>query len=293
MVARLIQLINDDCYKAIKDIPDKSIDLVYIDVPYLFEQGGDSKTALDQRIAKKKQDIRLSNNETKLAKYKEKEQEYRQKMATAKTQSEYEKWHSQNSNVLKKINYLGIDNGFDLGILDELVRVMKNIYIYIWCSKEQIYPLMKYFVEDKKCRSNILCWCKTNPTPSTNNSWLPDVEYCLVFKDSNAPKYNDGYQLKSKWYVSAANKRDKDMWDHPTIKPLELVKRHIEHSTNPGDTVLDCFMGSGTTGVACKMLNRNFIGIEINDKYFEIADKRINESRTIKEKEQFSLFEED
>lgn len=152
---------------------------------------------------------------------------------------------------------------------------------------------MKYFVEEKQCRSNILCWCKTNPTPSTNNSWLPDVEYCLVFKGDNAPAYNDGYQLKSKWYVSAANKKDKDLWGHPTIKPLELVKRHIEHSTNPGDTVLDCFMGSGTTGVACKMLNRNFIGMEIDKHYFEIAEARINEGKALKENEQISLFDEE
>jgi len=126
----LIQLINDDCYKAIKDIPDKSIDLVYIDVPYQFEQGGWGG-AFGTKKRPYRKEILLSDNTEKLEKLKEREKYYRQKMATAKTQSEYEKWHSQNSNVLKKINYLGIDNGFDLGILDELVRVMKYIYIYM------------------------------------------------------------------------------------------------------------------------------------------------------------------
>lgn len=224
----MIQLIHGDCYQEIKKIPDKSIDLVYIDVPYLFEGGGAGHSDLAKRIL--------------------------------------------------KTNYqdLGeIRNGFDYSILDELCRVMKHIYIYIWCSKEQIYQIMKYFIEGKQCRTNVLCWCKTNPTPATNGMWLPDIEYCLVFKDNEAPKYNDGYELKSRWYISPINKGDKDIWEHPTIKPLELVERHIKHSTNPGDTVLDCFMGSGTTGVACRNLDRNFVGIEIDQKYFDIAKRRI------------------
>lgn len=123
---------------------------------------------------------------------------------------------------------------------------------------------------------NELVWCKTNPTPATNGNWLPDIEYCLVFKGNNAPRYNDGYELKSKWYISPINKRDKELYKHPTIKPLDLVKRHIQHSTNEGDVVLDCFMGSGTTGVACKELNRDFIGIELDKEYYDIAVKRIN-----------------
>ena len=66
---------------------------------------------------------------------------------------------------------------------------------------------------------------------------------------------------------------------HPTQKPLELMKWCIENYTNPGDTILDPFMGSGTTGVACVQTGRNFIGIEIEDKYFEIAEKRIKEAQ--------------
>ena len=106
--------------------------------------------------------------------------------------------------------------------------------------------------------------------------WLPDIEYCLCIKEASALRYNDGIELKSKWYVSRKNKEDKDNFKHPTIKPLELVEKHLLHSSNEGDTILDCFMGSGTTGVACKELNRNFIGIELDDEYFKIAKDRIN-----------------
>ena len=65
---------------------------------------------------------------------------------------------------------------------------------------------------------------------------------------------------------------------HPTQKPVVLMERIIEAFTRPGDTILDPFMGSGTTGVACVNLRRGFIGIEINEEYFEIAKKRIEDA---------------
>ena len=134
---------------------------------------------------------------------------------------------------------------------------------------------MLLFIDKYNCRYNLLVWCKTNPTPATNNVWLPDVEYCLCFKEKGAPNYNDGYELKSKWYMSPINKKDKDLFSHPTCKPLEFVKRHILHSTNPNDIILDCFIGSGTTAVACKELNRHYIGFEINTDYYNIAIDRL------------------
>lgn len=136
---------------------------------------------------------------------------------------------------------------------------------------------MNYFNGKYEGSFNLLVWCKTNPTPATNNVWLPDLEYCLMFKEKGTPNYAPNYEYKSKWYISPINKKDKDNWQHPTIKPLELVERHLKHSTNEGDVILDPFMGSGTTGVACRNLNRNFIGMEINEEYYNIAQKRINE----------------
>ena len=68
---------------------------------------------------------------------------------------------------------------------------------------------------------------------------------------------------------------------HPTQKPVALLEYLIKTYTNEGDTVLDNCMGSGSTGVAAKNLNRNFVGIELNEKYFEIANKRINEIKNV------------
>jgi len=66
---------------------------------------------------------------------------------------------------------------------------------------------------------------------------------------------------------------------HPTTKPIPLMKKIITRLSNPGDTILDPFMGSGTTGVACVQTGRNFIGIEIDEKYYKIAEKRIKDAQ--------------
>lgn len=122
---------------------------------------------------------------------------------------------------------------------------------------------------------DILVWCKSNPTPQCNNNWLPDLEYCLHIREKGVP-LNDGYELKSKYYVSPANKSDKDDFQHPTIKPLPLVKRHILHATQPNDIILDPFIGSGTTAIAANDTGRQFIGFEINPKWAKIATDRLN-----------------
>jgi len=67
--------------------------------------------------------------------------------------------------------------------------------------------------------------------------------------------------------------------NHPNKKPVSLMRWCIELATNPGDTILDPFMGSGTTGVACVQTGRNFIGIELDEDYFKIAEKRIAEAQ--------------
>lgn len=73
--------------------------------------------------------------------------------------------------------------------------------------------------------------------------------------------------------------RGHEITSHPTTKPLWIMERLIKVSTNEGMTVLDCFSGSGTTGVACVQTGRNFIGIEIDETYFKIAEKRIKDAQ--------------
>ncbi len=71
------------------------------------------------------------------------------------------------------------------------------------------------------------------------------------------------------------------MYHHPTIKPLNIISALVKNSSREGDVVLDPFMGSGTTGVACVGLKRKFIGMELKEDYFEIARQRITDAQAI------------
>ena len=219
---------NEDSYKAIKDIPDKSIDCIYTDIPYLFQEGGSGNSRIAQQVVKMKKELKDNN----------------------------------------------IYNGIDYAIFNDFVRIMKKINCFIWCSKEQIYPILDWWVKNTNCTYQILCWCKTNPVPMCNGNWLSDIEYCLYF--NRGTKLNDGFELKSKWFVSSLNQKDKEKFSHPTIKPRQLIERHLLHTTQSNEIILDCFLGSGTTAVAAKNTNRQYIGFEIDKKWYNIAKNRLN-----------------
>ena len=109
----------------------------------------------------------------------------------------------------------------------------------------------------------------------TNNNWIGSnkIKYVSTVKDSgNASRF-----FKSIIYQAKASKSDRgDGNNHPTVKPVALMEYLITMTSRDGATILDPFMGSGTTGVACKKLNRNFIGIEMDETYFNIAKERID-----------------
>lgn len=251
-----------DCYELIKNIPNKSIDLVYTDVPYLYVQGGGGSSDLGKRTAKKRITLMGSNDK------------YIESLVNDETKrSEALRIARNKANNSKDI--VNLEAGFDYKLLDELCRVMKKIYIYMWCSKNQILDLMEYFVRDRNCIFEIFTWHKTNPTPTHNNCYPPDTEYCLLFREKGTGMGGTMETLK-KWYVSSANVGDKKLYNHPTIKPLEVVKNHIINSSKENDIVLDCFCGSGTTCLAAKETGRRYIGMEIDKEYHRIAVNRLN-----------------
>jgi site-specific DNA-methyltransferase (adenine-specific) len=226
----LNRIYNMDCLEGFKLIPDKSVDLVVTDPPYLIKSmngGGFIKN----RPYKKDLDNDLIE-------------------------------------------------GFPESILDELCRVMKKINIYIWCSKEQIAGLLSYF-QNKGANIDLLTWHKTNPVPACNNNYLPDTEY-IVFAREEGVKIYGTYQTKKKYYITPINSKDKRLYKHPTVKPLNIIENFIINSSLEGEIVLDPFMGSGTTAVACIKTNRNFIGFELDEHYCEIANERIQ--KTLAEK---------
>lgn len=180
---------------------------------------------------------------------------------------------SKNRGYLKELDNANLTRGFDYDILHEFVRVMKSVNIYVWCSKDQIRKYIDFF-EDLNCSTDLLTWHKTNPVPTCNNKYLSDTEYLLFFREKGVKVFGT-YSTKRKYYVTPTNKNDKKLYSHPTIKPIDIIQNIIINSSEENATVLDPFMGSGTTGVACLNTNRKFIGMEIDKDYFEIAKKRI------------------
>lgn len=248
---------NEDCYKAIKDLPDKCIDLIVTDPPYEYTTGVGGG---------------CFGNKNK-------------------------KYHNEYSDVSKNTNtlndrkvksrkeILNISSGIDYSLLDEFDRVMKKINIYIWCSKHQVQPLLKHYL-DKGCNIEILTWHKTNPLPTMNNTYANDTEYCIFARETGVQLYGS-YETKRKYYVTGLNVNDKGHFDHPTIKPLNIISNLIINSSLENDIVLDCFMGSGTTAIASKNNNRHYIGFEINKKWYDVAVDRLN---NIDARGQFSMF---
>ena len=146
-----------------------------------------------------------------------------------------------------------------------------------FCSQKQIIPLIDYFVKNKNCNWNILSWHKSNPVPACGNKYLTDTEFILFFREKGVKIYGE-YETKFTYYVTPLNQKDKKQYGHPTIKPIKILQNLIVNSTTENGVVLDCFMGSGSTGVACVNTNRKFIGIELDEGYFNIAKERIEKA---------------
>ena len=167
-----------------------------------------------------------------------------------------------------------ISKGITDEVLDVLTEKMKAINIYIWCNKNQLRQYLDYF-DDRGCSVDLLTWHKTNPTPTCNNKYLSDTEYCVFAREKGVKVYGS-YETKRKFYVTGLNTKDKDMYNHPTIKPLNIIKNLIINSSRGGDLVLDPFIGSGTTAVAAKLTGRHYLGFEIDSEYYATAIKRVN-----------------
>ena len=134
------------------------------------------------------------------------------------------------------------------------------------------------WAKENKCSFDILVMCKSNPIPAFNNHYMSDLEYIIVIREPGTYFSKEkNIELYRKWFMTNCKKGL-----HPAEKPLELIKKFITVGSNKGDLIFDPFLGSGTTGVAAKELERNFIGCEISDDYFNLCKERIRESEIIK-----------
>ncbi|HPI19094.1 MAG TPA: site-specific DNA-methyltransferase [Candidatus Kapabacteria bacterium] len=231
-----IQLFNDDCLNILKLIPEKSIDLIFADPPYNLSGEG-YLTTQNGKVAKlNKGDWDIIEDIHKFN----------------------EEWIQECIHVLSDTGTIWISgtlhNHPSVGV------VLKKLGLWI---------------------INDVIWFKRNATPllssnrlapSTELIWVASKSKKYLFNYDIAKKINGGKQMKNLWEINAERHKTK----HPTEKPESLLQRIILLGSNEGQTVLDPFTGSGTTGVVAKKLNRNFIGIEKSKEYYEIAKNRID-----------------
>lgn len=182
-------------------------------------------------------------------------------------------------------SYFGDIEPMSFGLTDALLEKIASksdpILMYAFCNKFQI-PQYIRFAETHGCSWDILAWHKTNPVPICNQKYLSDTEY-IVFVRGRGAKLWGSYATKRKWWVTSVNRSDCNLYHHPTVKPLEIVRTLISNHIDPEKgtlTVLDPFMGSGTTAVACIELGMHYIGFEIDGRHFRTAESRIADART-------------
>lgn len=158
---------------------------------------------------------------------------------------------------------------FDINeFVNEVVRVTKNS-VYIFCSTEQ-GGIIRGQLVDLGLTTRHCIWEKPDYPPINGQYfWLSSIENCMFGRKKKAP-FNE-FCKSVVWRENI----ERSIKNHPTPKPVLLMKRLIEASSNEGDTVFDPCMGSGSTGLACKMTGRNFIGCDINPEYVNNAIQRI------------------
>ena len=189
---------------------------------------------------------------------------------------------------MKSANRQGVDFGswdreFDLTswitLATKKVREGGNIVVFnAWRN----LGVISNALEKNNCVSkDVIRMIKNNPMPrNRDRRFVVDYEFAVwAVKKKGKWTFNriDEKYERPEVRVNVTPKSEKKFGSHPTQKPLDAMKWIIERLSNPHDTVLDCFMGSGSTGVAALKLDRNFIGIELDKDYFDIAQKRIEE----------------
>ena len=194
-------------------------------------------------------------------------------------------------NIAKENNFKSMGRaGIDFGEWDKdfdtvkwiektISKVKKGGNIVICADMRQFSPYITKLEELGCTFKDVIRMEKSNPIPrNRDRRFIFDTEYALYFvKNGDKWTFNrlDENYERPLIKTSVTPKSQKIGKGHPTQKPLYAMEWLIERLTNEGDIVLDPFMGSGTTGAACQKLDRDFIGCELSDEYFKMAQKRL------------------
>lgn len=244
-----MMLIKGNCLEAMKNLKDNSVDLIVTDPPYNLGNF-------------------MRNRDTNLKKMRE--------------------------------NFFG-DAGWDDLDYSEWVENMDAFFqestrilkkggaMVVFMSLIKVETLIKLAEKNKLYYKTTGIWHKTNPMPRNMNlHFINSVEGWVYFVNGarTGTFNNNSKAIHDFIETSLTPGNEKRYGGHPTQKPEGVIKHFLELLSNHGDVIMDPFMGSGTTGVVAKRLERNFIGIELQEDYFDVAKKRISD---IKIKSKFDL----
>lgn len=256
--AKPAQLILGDCLKWLPKLPARSVDLVFADPPYYLQLNKDLYRPDDSQV-----------------------------------QSMHEDWD--------QFTGFADYDAFTYEWLSLLRRVMKpRSALWISGTYHNIFRVGAMLQDMGYWIMNTITWRKINGMPNFRGSrFKNDVEFLIWAKYSNKSRYTFHHNLMKRFNDFGAGKQAGSVWQihtcggderlkdrtgrklHPAQKPEELVRRAILATSNPGDTILDPFMGTGTTIAVAKYLLRHSIGIESDPAYFKAAEKRIAKVDTI------------
>jgi len=191
----------------------------------------------------------------------------------------------------------------DVDFIDSWLKACKKVLkddgtIWISGTLHNIYKVGYLLEQNDYDIINDIVWFKPNAPPNLSCRYFTHSHEIVLWarkskkslhtfnyermKTWNNPKdklKNKDKQMRSTWSIPLIPKDEKEFGKHPTQKPLELLNRIITSSSNEGELVLDPFCGSGTTGIVCSILNRQFIGIDSNKEYLDLAIKRFKDEK--------------
>lgn len=251
----------------LKELPDKCIDLVVSDIPYKIATGGSR--------------IEFKGNEMSGI--------MRKICPNDRLKNKWIKQEDSDTDILVKTGKLFANNEIKFNeFLPEVYRVLKDdTHCYLMINSRNLKNLQQETEKVGFKFQNLLVWAKNTATP--NHCYMQACEYILMLRKGHERYINDMGTKNIFTYANIIGNKY-----HPTEKPIELMRDLIINSTNENDIVLDMFMGAGSTCLAAKQCNRQYIGIEIEKKYFDIAKKRLNDEIVIRQKnnEQLNFFKE-
>jgi modification methylase len=249
----LNRILAGDCIEVMNALPENSVDLIFADPPYNLQLKGD---------------LHRPDN--------------------SKVDAVDDDWDQFDS-------FRAYD-AFTTDWLKAARRILKpNGAIWVIGSYHNIFRVGAALQNQGYWILNDVVWRKSNPMPNFRGKRFTNAHETMIWASkSEGAKYtfnyealkalNEGVQMRSDWVlpICTGHERLKDENGdkaHPTQKPESLLHRVLVGSTNPGDVILDPFFGTGTTGAVAKMLGRNFIGIEREEAYRKVAEKRISKVR--------------